>query len=99
MHSTSIDQLRFDERKALSAFSFGSQGFILAPEMSNEILSCLTEITTIAGLVKNITISGPSIKFLTDSERWDAAAWACDANCFANSPTQQIAAGIGELEI
>jgi hypothetical protein len=24
MHSTSIDQLRFDERKALSAFSFGS---------------------------------------------------------------------------
>jgi hypothetical protein len=49
MHSTSIDQVPHDQRKALSAFSFGSQGFILAPEMSNEILSCLTDITTIAG--------------------------------------------------
>src|SRR5262249_47676166 len=99
MHSTSIDQLRYDERKALSSFSFGSQGFILAPEMSNEILSCLTDITTIAGLVKNITIAGPSIKFLIDNENWDVAAWACQTSCFANNPTQQIGSGIGELEI
>ena len=39
MHSTSIDQLPLDQRKAPSAFSFGSQGFMLAPEQSTEILS------------------------------------------------------------
>jgi hypothetical protein len=32
-----------DQRKALSAFSFGSSGFLLAPEMSQQILSCLEE--------------------------------------------------------
>src|SRR5262249_37041289 len=37
MHSTSIDQVSIECRKALSAFSFGSQGFILAPEMSSQI--------------------------------------------------------------
>jgi HK97 family phage major capsid protein len=96
MHATSIDSIPFNERKALSSFSFGSAGFILAPEVSNEILSCLVDITTIAGLVRNITISGPSIKFMVDDEKWDAAAWACEASCFANSPTQQLGSGIGE---
>jgi HK97 family phage major capsid protein len=50
-------------------------------------------------LVKNITISGPSIKFLVDNEVWDVAAWACQTSCFANNPTQQIGSGLGELEI
>jgi len=99
MHSTSIEAIPFNERKALSAFSFGSAGFILAPEMSNEILSCLVDITTLAGLVRNISISGPSIKFMVDNELWDIAAWACESSCFANNPTAQIGQGIGELEI
>lgn len=99
MHSTSIESIPFNERKALSAFSFGSAGFILAPEMSNEILSCLVDITTIAGLVKNITISGPSIRFMVDNELWDVAGWSCDSSCFANNPTAQIGQGIGEVEL
>src|SRR5262249_19125573 len=99
MHSTSIDQVPLDQRKALSAFSFGSQGFMLAPEMSNEILSCLEDITDIAGLMRNITISGPSIRFMVDNELWDVAAWACESSCFANNPTQQIGQGLGEVEI
>lgn len=99
MHSTSIDQLPMDQRKALSAFSFGSSGFILAPEMSSEILSCLEDVSDIAGIMRNISISSSSIKFMVDNEFWDVAAWACDASCFANNPTKQIGSGIGELEI
>ena len=99
MHSTSIDRVPLDQRKALSAFSFGSQGFLLAPEMSQTILSCLETTTDIAGLMNNVSISGPGIKFMVDNEVWDVAAWACDSSCFANSPTQQIGSGLGELEI
>jgi HK97 family phage major capsid protein len=98
MHSTSIDQVPLDQRKALSSFSFGSAGFILAPEMSNQILSCLVIPTDITGHMNNITISGPAIKFMVDNEQWDAAAWACDSSCFANSP-QQVGSGLGEMEI
>jgi len=99
MHTTHIDNLPAEYRKALSAFTFGSQGFILAPELSNEILSCLVDEADITGLMRNITISGPSIKFMVDNEVWDVAAWACESSCFANNPTQQIGSGLGELEI
>jgi hypothetical protein len=68
MHSTSIDQVPLDQRKALSSFSFGSQGFLLAPEMSQTILSCLETTTDIAGLMRNVSISGPGIKFMVDNE-------------------------------
>ena len=98
MHTTDKANLSAEHQKALSAFTFGSQGFILAPEMSNEILSCLVDITDITGLMRNMTISGPSIKFMVDNEVWDVAAWACESSCFANNPTQQIGSGIGEVE-
>src|SRR5262245_49977482 len=84
MHSTSIDQVPLDQRKALSACSFGAQCFILAPEMSSQILSCLIAVGDITGLMQNIDISGSSVKFLVDNELWDVAAWACDSSCFAN---------------
>jgi HK97 family phage major capsid protein len=99
LHSTSIDMVPHEQRKALSAFSFGSQGFLMAPEMSQQILSCLTEVTDITGLMNNVSISSSAIKFMVDNEHWDFAAWACDASCFANSPTQQLGAGLGEMEI
>src|SRR5262249_29571469 len=99
MHSTSIDQVPLDQRKALSSFSFGSSGFILAPEQSNTILSCLVDVTDIAGLMNNVNISGAGIKFFVDNEIWDVAAWACESSCFANNPTKMIGDGLGELEI
>lgn len=86
-------------RKALSSFVFGSNGFILQPEMSSRILSCLTDVTDVAGLMSNITISGPSIKFLIDNVDLDIAAWACQTTCFANNPQPNLAEGLGELEI
>ena len=87
------------ERKALSAFNLGSTGFMLAPEMSATILSCLEEPSDIAGLMANVPISAGSIKFLVDNEVWDQAAWACESQCFANSPAQQVGEGLGETEI
>jgi HK97 family phage major capsid protein len=99
MHTTHIDAVPLDQRKALSSFSFGSSGFLLPPEMSNTILSCLVLATNVAALMQNVQISGASIKFMVDNEFIDAAAWACDSSCFANNPTSQIGSGLGEIEI
>jgi len=99
MHSTSIDQVPLDQRKAMSQFSFGSSGFILAPEMSQTILSCLGDVGDIAGMMNNVNVSGAGIKFMVDNEVWDVAAWACESSCFANNPTKQIGDGLGEMEI
>ena len=99
MHSTNITELPDDQRKALSAFNLGSTGFFLAPEMSATILSCIEDVTDLTGLMSNLSISGPSVKFLVDNEIWDTAAWACESQCFANNPTQQIGEGLGEVEI
>jgi HK97 family phage major capsid protein len=99
MHCTNITELPEDQRKALSAFNLGSTGFFLAPEMSSTILSCIEDVTDITGLMSNISISSPSIKFMVDNEIWDTAAWACESQCFANNPTQQIGEGLGEVEI
>jgi HK97 family phage major capsid protein len=94
-----LDGLPDASRKALSSFAMGSSGFILPPEMSSEVLSCLTDITDITGLMRNMTISGPSIKFLVDDVRLMSAAWACETNCFANNPAADLLTGLGELEI
>lgn len=99
MHCTNLSELPDDQRKALSAFNLGSTGFFLAPEMSATILSCIEDVTDLTGLMANLSISGPSVKFMVDNEIWDTAAWACESQCFANNPTQQIGEGLGEVEI
>lgn len=103
MHMANLDhdlqRLSDVERKALSSFNFGSNGFILAPEMASTVLSCLEDITDIPGLMQNMSISGPSVKFLVDNVRLDQAAWACESECFANNPKANLNEGLGELEI
>ena len=100
INSASIDLLPSDYRKALSSFSFGSNGFILPPEMSATVLSCLVDQTDVAGLMQNITISGPSVKFLVNSGDIDNAEWACNSQCFANNPSgQDLSKLLSELEI
>lgn len=98
MHCTDVAHLPDIERKALSSFSLGSNGFILAPEMSSTVLSCLIDQTDVTGLMSNMAISGPSVKFLVDNVLLDIAAWACDTSCFANNPGTHFS-GLGELEI
>jgi len=99
MHCTNVAVLPEDQRKALSTFNLGASGFLMAPEMSSTILSCIEDVTDLTGLMANLSISGPSVKFLVDNEIWDQAAWACESQCFANNPTQQIGEGLGEVEI
>src|SRR5262249_33736768 len=41
------------ERKSLTSFAFGSNSFILAPELSQTTLSCLADPTDLTGQVNN----------------------------------------------
>jgi hypothetical protein len=86
------------QRKALSTFQLGS-GFMLPPEMNSQVLSCIEDETNIAGAMGNITTSANSVKFMVDNAQVDTAAWACDGQCFPNTGSSDIAAGLGELEI
>jgi len=100
MHTTDIGSLPDLQRKALSSFSFGSNGFILPPTMSDRILSCLVDQTDVTSLFDNLQISGASVKFLVDKGDIDNAAWACETSCFANNPQgTDLASLLGELEI
>jgi hypothetical protein len=94
-----VDRIEPEFRKSLSAFSFGNSGFLLAPEMSDRVLSCIVDPTDLSGSVDSITISGPSIRFLIDNARMMLASWSCEANCFANNPQPDLQEGLGELNI
>jgi HK97 family phage major capsid protein len=98
LHATDIGLLPDIERKALSSFTLGQSGFMLRPEQSSQILSCLTDETDVSALVANMNISAGSIEFLVDNVEFDRAGWACETNCFANNPQANIS-GLGTLEI
>src|SRR5262249_41506757 len=88
-----------DQRKSLSSFTYGNNSFLLPPTLATQVLSCLADPTDLTGLVNNVAISGPSIKFLIDNTRLNIAAWACEASCFANNPQPDLQEGLGEMEI
>jgi len=92
-------QLSTEHQKSLSSFSFGTNAFILPPTMSNRVISCIIDRDDVAGLVDNVNVSGPSIKFLIDNVRMQVAGWACQSSCFANAPQDDLKEGLGELEI
>jgi hypothetical protein len=73
-------------RKSLSSFAFGNAGWVISPEMSNQVPSCIVDETDIGGLMNRVQISSGSIKFPIDNARFDIGAWACEASCFANNP-------------
>jgi predicted phage gp36 major capsid-like protein len=50
LHTADAGTLSRENRKALSAFSLGSNGFILPTEMSNRIISCLVDPTDVTSL-------------------------------------------------
>jgi len=83
--------------RILSAFSFGTNQFMMAREMSNQVLRCLVDPTDLSGLVYHVTISAGSIRFLIGNARMGVGARACGASCFANNPTPDLQEGLGEL--
>ena len=87
------------EWKAMTSFAFSGNSFVLAPQMSSRVLSCLEDITDVSGMFSNMTISKGSVKFLTDNDRLDIASWACESTCFANNPKAFLEDHLGELEI
>ncbi|MCP3462534.1 phage major capsid protein [Bradyrhizobium sp. CCGUVB23] len=87
------------ERKSLSSFAFGaSNSFILPPELSGRVLSCLVTQTDVTALVGSQAISGPSLKLPLDNVVLDVAGFACEASCWANNPNPDFS-GLGEIEI
>jgi HK97 family phage major capsid protein len=100
LHTTDAATLAPEFRKSLSSFTFESIGHISPPELSNRILSCLIQPDDVTGMFDSTTISGPSIRWLTDADNIDlGAAWACQTGCFANSPQQDLSSLFGEIEI
>jgi len=93
------NRLQGDQRKSLSSFMFGTNEFLLPPVMATQVLSCITDLTDVSGLVNTVTISGPSIRYLIDNQRMSVAAWACETTCFSNNPQPDLQAGLGEMEI
>jgi len=93
------DRLDPGYRKSMTSFTFGSNAFIMPPQLSDRVLSCLVDPTDVAGLMGQATTSGASLKFLIDNVRMQDAAWACDVSCFANNPQPDLSEGLGELEI
>jgi HK97 family phage major capsid protein len=94
-----VDRLDNLEKKSLTSFAFGSNQFVLPPQMSDRVLSCLVDPTDVSGLMGQETTARDSLKFLIDSVRMADASWACDASCFANNPQPDLQDGLGELEI
>src|SRR5262249_41643040 len=92
-------QLEPTYKKALTSFGLGSNGFILPPQMSSTVLSCIADPTDLGGIMGHEITSGGSLKFLIDNARMQDSAWQCETNCFANSPQQDLAEGLAELEI
>jgi HK97 family phage major capsid protein len=87
------------QKKSLSSFSFGTNAFLLPPEMSTRVLSCLVSPTDVSGLADHVQISAGGVKFLIDNVRMGLGGWACDASCFANNPVPDLQDGLGELEV
>jgi HK97 family phage major capsid protein len=93
LQTTDASSLPHAEHKALTSFSVGSSGFLLPPEMSGRILSCLED------LMQNIQISGPSIKFMVDDVDLDVATWSCDHDCWGPGHTKSLTEGLSEIEL
>ena len=99
LQTTDISSMPIDERKALTSFSVGASGFLLPLEMSTQVLSCLEDKSDVAGLMSNVSISGPGIKFLVDNAELDQAQWACQVDCWSAQHIKNLTEGLGELEI
>ncbi|MGY3621250.1 phage major capsid protein [Bradyrhizobium sp. USDA 10063] len=88
------------ERKALSEFSLGGIGVLVPPEISNRILSCLTDPGDLTGVVDSMTIAGASVQFLVDNvDGEELFGWACETDCAVNASGADVARGLGQLEL
>jgi HK97 family phage major capsid protein len=70
------------ERKALTSFSFGSAGWVVPPQVSTRILSCLTDPTDVLSMFSHEAISAGSIQYPIDNVEMENVGWACEFECF-----------------
>src|SRR5262249_24141325 len=62
-----------EERKSLSSFSFGTNEFLMPPDMSSVVMSCLVDPTNLAALVNIVDTSSASVRFFVDNLRISVA--------------------------
>jgi HK97 family phage major capsid protein len=72
-----IQRLDDIERKALSSFTFGSAGWVIPPQVSTRILSCLTDPTDVLSMFSQETISAGSIQYPIDNVEMENVGCAC----------------------
>jgi HK97 family phage major capsid protein len=85
------------EQKSLSSFSFAGSGWVVSPEMSSRILSCLTDETDFMSLLSQETISAGSVQFPLDNSVLEGAEWACVTSC-AGPPATIAPPGMLEIK-
>ncbi|WP_027520549.1 hypothetical protein [Bradyrhizobium sp. Ec3.3] len=64
-----INNIDTTERKSLTSFAFGTNSYILQPQWSDRVLSCLIDPTDVAGLMAQENASSGSLKFFIDNVR------------------------------
>jgi HK97 family phage major capsid protein len=82
-----IQRLDPIEQKALSSFNFNSSGWVVPPQVSSRILSCLTDETDFLSLLGQETISAGSVQFPIDNSELQGTGWACDLDCGGSAAT------------
>jgi HK97 family phage major capsid protein len=83
------DMQRLDdlERKSLSSFSFGSSGWVVPPQVSSRVLSCLIDPTDVLSMFSHETISAGSIQYPINHSEAQGAGWACEFECVGPQAT------------
>jgi hypothetical protein len=71
------------------------RGFLVAPELSSQVLRCLTDPTDLTGMMNRVAIGSGSVKFLIDNTQMEIANWACETSCFHNNPMPDLTEGLG----
>ncbi len=78
------------QKASLSAFSFGSNDWLMPAELSSRIIDCLSDPTDLAGLVGRVNMSSAELRFPINSTNWAGGPqWSCENNCFQSNPTAE----------
>jgi len=84
-----INRLDELERKSLSSFNFANAGWVIRPQVSSRILSCLVDPTDVLSMFQQETISADSIQYPIDNVEMQNVGWACELECFGPNATIQ----------
>jgi HK97 family phage major capsid protein len=92
-----LERLSHEDQKSSSSFTFGGSGWVIPPELSRRILTCLTDQADFMSLLSRESISGSSIQFPLDNSELIGGGWACEVDC-GGPPATIPAPGMIEIK-